>query len=1085
MPLATTPAAACRTAAFAATLALLVAGPSLRADPPKSPGYSWARPHARVLETGDLDWQPEPYEFQAGESVRYIDYDGGSDANDGRTPAAAWRHHPWDANARGRAADAEVDTYVFKQGVIYRGALSVDAAVGEPGRPIRLTVDPDWGEGEAAIYGSVAVRDGWRRGAEHDDIPEPEHVWWVDLDFLPRNVWMVDDAGEVTRLPLARTPNWQWGDVDDVKAHWWQWNNENAHQFNNRVEAPGGRELYLGIDTENLTREADYYQGATVWTEYGWVASTPYPARVHVVDTERRGLGFGGQFGGINQYVIVRGARYYLEDKPHYLDDPNGEFWVDRDAGGGGGRLYLRLPDGVDPRDVTIEAARHRQLVDARQLRHVHISGLTFRFTNVSWALNEVAFRTGERNFVRREGPLSATIRLMGPGRDVRISHCRFEHVNRAVYMTAGEAGEDLDAIAVTDNDIRFADIGAIHLTEGALWGHMSPRGMLRDVRVMRNRLHTIGQRPTRYGGGVAIDVTNPRTAEIAGNMHERLWGQGVNVRGGKRGQAAWDVPLSRILIHHNRVIDPMLNNNDFGGIETWQSGSFYVYNNIVGNPGGYQHWRTVMGTSGPKRFGFAYYLDGAFKNYLFNNIAWGRSSDREAPEGNRAAIQEIHSFQNSFFNNTFYNFVKGSRRQAPQGGRNRYLANVWDTIGDWVFRHADPARTQAAGNEADAGPPARHFALETNAYARNVFHDVARFGVFRPSGQWHEPFDEARDVLREAGMIEHEMGVVAEASPLRDAANHDFRPVPGGAAIGRGARVFVPWALYRTVGEWGFHHPAQDPTRIIDDHWYMRPYYIDRRRYEAHPRFPLTAVNVTRDDYVDSPLENWTRAALRFNGQDQYAYLANDELNGPLEYTVNGQWQRASERETRVAEGASFTSPQVHASNFLVELYVRIDPGQGEAVLVRKMDDAAGYAIALDDAGRVSFEIRAGGQQSRVTGDERVDTGGWHHLIAEADRDERTLTLYIDGEARATAAGVGPGASLANDADLYVAGTPDGEHLAGTFAFLRISLGTLADALTDIDELHAWQFAGPHLRDFRGRDVAGARDAGAIQGER
>ena len=48
----------------------------------------------------------------------------------------------------------------------------------------------------------------------------------------------------------------------------------------------------------------------------------------------------------------------------------------------------------------------------------------------------------------------------------------------------------------------------------------------------------------------------------------------------------------------------------------------------------------------------------------------------------------------------------------------------------------------------------------------------------------------------------------------------------------------------------------------------------------------------------------------------------------------------------------------------------------------------------------------------------------------------------------------------------------------------MRIALGTLADARTTIEELYAWQFDGPFLRDFTGREPTGARrDAGAIEG--
>ena len=37
-------------------------------------------------------------------------------------------------------------------------------------------------------------------------------------------------------------------------------------------------------------------------------------------------------------------------------------------------------------------------------------------------------------------------------------------------------------------------------------------------------------------------------------------------------------------------------------------------------------------------------------------------------------------------------------------------------------------------------------------------------------------------------------------------------------------------------------------------------------------------------------------------------------------------------------------------------------------------------------------------------------------------------------------------------------------------------------DARTSINELYAWQFKGPHLRDFAGKKPDGKRDAGAFE---
>jgi hypothetical protein len=228
-------------------------------------------------------------------------------------------------------------------------------------------------------------------------------------------------------------------------------------------------------------------------------------------------------------------------------------------------------------------------------------------------------------------------------------------------------------------------------------------------VRILRNHIVNAGQRPPRVGSSNAIDVGNARTVEIAGNIIDRPWHAGINVHCAKISGNTRDVPLSRVLIHHNRVVDGIRTGDDCGNIETWQGGPAYVYNNVSGNPGGHRNPSWMDGKDNPARpgsarFGMAYYLDGAFKNYYFNNIGWGLSEDPWSKVGATTMFQEIISYQNAFFHNTAYNFVKGTRRQAPQAGRNLFLGNVWDGIGDWVFWHTTPARSAAQGNEADAG---------------------------------------------------------------------------------------------------------------------------------------------------------------------------------------------------------------------------------------------------------------------------------------------------------------------------------------------------------------------------------------------
>lgn len=1036
--------------------------------------WSWQKPHAKVLPTGDLEWAPEPFAYRPGASVRYIDFASGDDANDGLSRQNPWKHHPWDPGARGRAAACKgIHTYVFKQGVDYRGELNAHES-GTAETPIVLTRDPSWGEGPAVLSGSEAVT-GWKKGSSNSLIPEPDRVWYVDLAWAPRCVWTIAKDGAVSRIPLARTPNWTISDPDDILSEWWTWKNPDR-PFDNYATIKGEkRHLAFDKDDINESKPQEYYEGAILRTTIGWVMGGPYPARIQAVDRKNGSLVFTGRWGGGPSYKIIRGCRFYLEDKPQYLDSP-GEFWFDRK--GAGGRLYVRLPGDQDPNTARVEVARRIHMIESAGMSHVHVRGLTFRFPNVYWNLTAAPYWVSHESIDVEPG----CVRLLGSGTDIAVTHCVFEHVHKGIRIKAVGKEDAIDQVVVTDNVFSDADSGGVELSDSTTYGDVEgPMGRLFDVRVLRNRFDHIGIRPDLFGQGVALSVQYAQTAEVAGNIFERVSAQGVDVHGAKASGAATDRPFTRLLIHHNKAVDTVLSTDDYGGIETWQGGPAYVYDNISGNPGGYRNWDHVLSPNTESRFGHAYYLDGAFKNYYFNNIAWGKSKGPAGKLANTSAFQEIISYENAFFNNTVYNFVRASRRQAPQAGRVKFLGNVIQSMGLSVFRDADPARS-AAGNEADAGPRRSRFALETDAYARNVFFDIGLgegFGVLEPSGRWLMTFEAFRETLERARPLAASVGVMAQRSPLADPAAHDFRPAADSAARGLGARVFVPWALYETVAEWSFCPIQGDPARILDEHWCMAPYYTGRDDYYRFPTYPLQGKNISRGDYQAGPLENWTTGALHLSGRDQYAVLANAEI----ERVVTTGGRRGAGQRT--VSGADLRNPQIHASNFLIEAYLQTAPGRTDATLIQKIADR-GFALIVNEAGGVTLSAQASDARASLSSHGAVNDGRWHHVIAEADRKARTFTVYIDGKLDARGPGLGPDASLASAADLYVGGTPRGHNLDGMIEFLRIARGTLADARTTIEELYAWEFGGPFLEDFTGRKrPADGGEAGAIDRDR
>ena len=97
-------------------LLALLCGPGT--TPAAQEEWSWRQPQADVIPNGDLKWKPRPFAYQKGDSVRYIDFEGGDDAHEGTSKEKPWKHHPWDAAATGKAkACSGIHTYVFKGGV--------------------------------------------------------------------------------------------------------------------------------------------------------------------------------------------------------------------------------------------------------------------------------------------------------------------------------------------------------------------------------------------------------------------------------------------------------------------------------------------------------------------------------------------------------------------------------------------------------------------------------------------------------------------------------------------------------------------------------------------------------------------------------------------------------------------------------------------------------------------------------------------------------------------------------------------------------------------------------------------------------
>ncbi|MCX7848213.1 MAG: LamG domain-containing protein [bacterium] len=995
--------------------------------------YSWNTAQATVLAQGDLEWAPLPFVFTPGVSVRYIDFENGDDANDGLSTNTAWKHHPWDPNASGVAASGGgAHTYVFKRGVIYRGQLLPNNS-GTSANPIRLTSDPNWGTGEAWLYGSEQVTN-WTQGpgGVNPSIPSPSSVWYADLAFLPRMVCMVDATGAVTRLALAREPDWTITDPLDPLKNCWLWQ---GHMITNT--GSGNRHLRWGYSGQLDNPDPNYYTGGLVWTEWGNLMSAPYAAPIEAYDAGRKGIVFQGPWWNDSGQPMIIHQRYWIEDKPHYLDSP-GEFWFER-TGASSGRLYVRLPGDIPPTNVTVEAARHISIIYKYlgTMNYVEISGLSFRFVNIYWPLHY-------REFEDYPATQSAAIHFEGTGVGLSVRNCRFEYVPAAVRFRAYQTTDRMDGITVADNDIRYCDHGAIDVWDGTGYNQAVKPGSLGSVRILRNRIRNTGLRPYRVNGHHTVNIQFPRVAEIAGNILEEVGGAGLFIFGGKSSTTTlnvpYDAPLTRILIHHNKVKHALLCANDWGAIETWQGGSFYVYNNVSWNPIGPMNYA-------PNRFAGAYYLDGSFKNYYFNNIAWGArqyllNQYVEAGPG----FQEVIGYLNTIANNSVFRFRMLSRRQEGDAGRNKYLGNILDSNTTYVFDHT------VSSSSAN---------YDTLAFDYNVVgRQTATFGTFEYGGASYSTLAAFANALRARKATASAVGVATNGLIFENADTGDMRPRATSPAINFGVRHFVPWALFTTVGEWHFVRSTNTPAIVIDESWYMVADWTERSTYRTKTTFPLTGVNITNSNFISGPLEDWCHGAVRLNGTNQY-FSGNG--NGPYNKSLD-----------------------IGTNGFIIEVFFRTVPDHVGGVLACKVA-SAGYSLRIDANGCARFAIVLGGTDTCArTSGVRVNDGDWHHVLVEYHRPVPSrLNMYVDG-VLANGATVGtlptPGVWITNSAPFIVGRGPIADYFAGDIEFVRVARGTLTNAVTTIEELYDWQFAGPMLADFRGVPPNGRRDAGALE---
>ena len=458
-------------------------------------------------------------------------------------------------------------------------------------------------------------------------------------------------------------------------------------------------------------------------------------------------------------------------------------------------------------------------------------------------------------------------------------------------------------------------------------------------------------------------------------------------------------------------------------------------------------------------------YLDGQYKGYAFNNIVWGYSNDVKARYYNSAAFNEAMGFMNTIFNNTFYRFVLGIHKGMDQHNRSYYIGNLFMDMGRKYIQQ------EPANDVID---------YRTLAFQGNVFSgETQKFGQLgRGKKHIFADIDDWTANLQKRGALEYETGIHTKAQVVIDKDKLDFTPSPESEAIDYGRKVFVPWPLYRVVGEWNFFQNESIPGVVHGENINMNSEWVNRDMFDDIPRNDLTCVGVEADNYQPGVLENWVKGALQLDGDGNHCYMLNSKLSKGY------KWTNRRSKVTGYTNGYERDTVDMGDDNFLIEVMISVPPSKEAQPIVSKLAKR-GYLLDIDKEGRIRLTLDFGGSKAIRTSAQSINDGGWHHVIAEVDRKNPAgINLYVDGTlSNGHLVGeVKPTGGLSNSADFYV-GHFDGRFLSATIDYLRIAKGTLRDAETTAGELSKWQFDGPFLYDFSGNSPHGAaRDSGAVE---
>ncbi|MBN2583738.1 MAG: right-handed parallel beta-helix repeat-containing protein, partial [Planctomycetes bacterium] len=275
----------------------------------------------------------------SGFHTYYVDFDAGSDMNNGLSTLTPWQHCPGDSNATGTPASTTLyygDKVIFKGGVIYRGLVACQWS-GTSGNPIVYdgNTAETWGTGRAILDGSEELT-GWTQCTSAEDCDGNPNYANIYYTYAPSgvdafNANLIEDN---EWLHLAQHPN--------ISDPFYSDNLDDYLTFDSATDT-------TIVDADYFTmQDEDYWDGSTyIYIHAGnnsilTRAVTGYDPENNEIQFTSLGTTWYSSYAMVNSLKIL---------------DTAGEYVVreDQTGPGGGPKIYLwPLTAGVSGKEITV-----------------------------------------------------------------------------------------------------------------------------------------------------------------------------------------------------------------------------------------------------------------------------------------------------------------------------------------------------------------------------------------------------------------------------------------------------------------------------------------------------------------------------------------------------------------------------------------------------------------------------------------------------------------------------------------------------------------------------------------------------------